>query len=426
MSRCDRRLSIIVASYSKKKKLANGRCLRSTAVAAAGHTWRIAFYPNGRLAGITDSVSIYLVLDDGGAGAGARADGGCGFRVESKFTLQEVGLVSTVAGAIGGGRQEPLGCERFVSREELDRLESVVNRDWFVIQWEFTVSPAAGVTLASGSGMSTPAVATPPPPQPSVQQPAPPAAGVSRAPPPSSSPPPAPAVRALRSMSGLPADLGRLLETEAGSDVDFEVCGRVFSAHKLVLAARSPVFMADFFGPAMEKATGYIRICDMHPDVFEALLHYIYTDTLPATATSTTTATAREEAAALAQDLLVAADRYNLKDLKSITENMLCKHGIGVSTVLPILALAEHHQCLKLKKMCLEFIAAGSNTRAVMATDDVEHLARSCPPVVREVIGEILDARDATPRNALMSFYFYACIFAMLSSLWALILCWCV
>jgi speckle-type POZ protein len=266
MSRCDRRLSIIVASYSKKKKLANGRCLRSTAVAAAGHTWRIAFYPNGRLAGITDSVSIYLVLDDGGAGAGARADGGCGFRVESKFTLQEVGLVSTVAGAIGGGRQEPLGCERFVSREELDRLESVVNRDWFVIQWEFTVSPAAGVTLASGSGMSTPAVATPPPPQPSVQQPAPPAAGVSRAPPPSSSPPPAPAVRALRSMSGLPADLGRLLETEAGSDVDFEVCGRVFSAHKLVLAARSPVFMADFFGPAMEKATGYIRICDMHPD----------------------------------------------------------------------------------------------------------------------------------------------------------------
>jgi speckle-type POZ protein len=122
----------------------------------------------------------------------------------------------------------------------------------------------------------------------------------------------------------------------------------------------------------------------------------------------------------------VAADRYNLKDLKSITENMLCKHGIGVSTVLPILALAEHHQCLKLKKMCLEFIAAGSNTRAVMATDDVEHLARSCPPVVREVIGEILDARDATPRNALMSFYFYACIFAMLSSLWALILCCCV
>ena len=69
-------------------------------------------------------------------------------------------------------------------------------------------------------------------------------------------------------MSGLPADLGRLLETKQGADVDFEVCGKVFAAHKLVLAARSSVFMADFFGPAKEKATGggHIRICDMHPD----------------------------------------------------------------------------------------------------------------------------------------------------------------
>ena len=68
-------------------------------------------------------------------------------------------------------------------------------------------------------------------------------------------------------MSGLPADLGRLLETKQGAEVDFEVCGKVFAAHKLVLAARSSVF---------------IRICDMHPDAFEALLHYLYTDSLPA------------------------------------------------------------------------------------------------------------------------------------------------
>ena len=85
-------------------------------------------------------------------------------------------------------------------------------------------------------------------------------------------------------MSGLPADLGRLLETKQGADVDFEVCGKVFAAHKLVLAARSSVFMEDFFGPAKEKATGssHIRICDMHPDAFKALLHYLYTDSLPA------------------------------------------------------------------------------------------------------------------------------------------------
>uniref|UniRef100_K4A2U8 BTB domain-containing protein n=1 Tax=Setaria italica TaxID=4555 RepID=K4A2U8_SETIT len=312
-------------------------------------------------------------------------------------------------------RRRPRGVEVRAAQGGLRGAAPRHNR--FVIRCDFTVFPTAG---------ATPAVARPSPPQPSVQQAAPPAAGASRAPPPSSPLPAAPpAVRALRSMSGLPADLGRLLETEAGSDVDFEVCGRVFAAHKVVLAARSPVFMADFFGPDKEKTTGYIRICDMHPDAFEALLHYIYTDTLPATAT------AREEAAALAQDLLVAADRFNLKDLKSLTENKLCRHSVSVSTVLPMLALAEHHQCLNLKKKCLEFIASGRNTRAVMATDDVEHLARSCPSVVREILGKILDAREATPSNPLMvsvdaSFYFYACIFILLFGLWALFCVYCV
>ena len=74
----------------------------------------------------------------------------------------------------------------------------------------------------------------------------------------------------------------------------------------------------------------------MHPDAFEALLHYLYTVSLPATVTN-----AREEAAVIAQDLIVAADRYNLKDLKPVTENKLCKHSFSASTVLPMLVVAE-------------------------------------------------------------------------------------
>ena len=63
----------------------------------------------------------------------------------------------------------------------------------------------------------------------------------------------------------------------------FEVGDKVFAAHKLLLAAGLMVLQADFFGVAKEKATGYVRICDMHPDVFEALLHYVYTCSLPVT-----------------------------------------------------------------------------------------------------------------------------------------------
>ncbi|PUZ68360.1 hypothetical protein GQ55_2G021000 [Panicum hallii var. hallii] len=414
---------MIVNCYSETKKLANGRSLKSAAVAAGGHSWRIAFYPNGRLPGNTDFVSVYLLLDD--AAGGAVTDDAV--HVEARFMLIEVGYPARrlesfkVAGAVGARHETLIGSERFGSRKELERLDFIVKPDRFTIQCDFTVvstkggsKPTVDAPASGGLPNPTPTVARSPPPQPSVQQAAAPAGASSRVPPPPASPPVVPpAVRALRSsMSGLPADLGRLLETKQGADVDFEVRGKVFAAHKLVLAARSSVFMADFFGPAKEKATGsHIRIRHMRPDAFEALLHYMYTDSLPATVTN-----ARAEAAVFAQDLLVPADRYNLKDLKSLTENKLCEHNVDASTVLPMLALAEHHQCWKLKEKCLEFIAAGRNTRAVMATDDVEHLARRCPSVVREVLTKILDAREATPSNRVMvsidvSFYIYALIF---------------
>ncbi|KAL6880261.1 hypothetical protein ACP4OV_011826 [Aristida adscensionis] len=260
----------------------------------------------------------------------------------------------------------------------------------------------------------------PPPPDPSS----------SRSPPPPAPPePPPPAT--TRALSGLRADLGRLLATREGADVVFEVSGKAFAAHKLVLAARSPAFKADFFGPMKEAATSYVRICDMHPDAFEALLHFIYTDSLPPpppppppTTTTTSSSSAAEEAT-MAQDLLVAAGRYSLKDLKTVAEKRLCDL-VGVSTALPLLALAEHQQCRRLKRRCLEFVAAGENTRAVMATDGVEHLARNCPGVVNEMLGRIVDAREATPGNPLVisvdpSFYFYALLFVVPFALWALL-----
>ncbi|GJN24462.1 hypothetical protein PR202_gb12202 [Eleusine coracana subsp. coracana] len=52
-----------------------------------------------------------------------------------------------------------------------------------------------------------------------------------------------------RKLSGLHADLGSLLETMEGADVKFEVCGRLFAAHKVVLAARSSVFKGGFLRP---------------------------------------------------------------------------------------------------------------------------------------------------------------------------------
>lgn len=53
----------------------------------------------------------------------------------------------------------------------------------------------------------------------------------------------------------LPKHLGALLDSNVGADVTFSVSGESFAAHKNVLAARSPVFMADrvLRGDAGEK-----------------------------------------------------------------------------------------------------------------------------------------------------------------------------
>ncbi|XP_037423517.1 BTB/POZ and MATH domain-containing protein 1-like [Triticum dicoccoides] len=90
-----------------------------------------------------------------------------------------------------------------------------------------------------------------------------------------------------RSVSVPPSDLSHhlsgLLETRKGADVVFEVAGHKFSAHRWLLAARSPVFNAELFGAMKESdvAAGVVRIGDMEAGVFEAFLGFMYTDSLP-------------------------------------------------------------------------------------------------------------------------------------------------
>ena len=65
-----------VGSYSEATKLANGSCVKSALVHVGGHSWRVVFYPNGRLAGTTGFMSLYLLMDeDEGDGAAAAAAG---------------------------------------------------------------------------------------------------------------------------------------------------------------------------------------------------------------------------------------------------------------------------------------------------------------------------------------------------------------
>lgn len=184
--------------------------------------------------------------------------------------------------------------------------------------------------------------------------------------------------------SDMGQQFGQLLETKAGTDVNFEVDGEVFAAHKLVLAARSPVFRAQLFGPMKEKSTQCIMVEDVEAPVFKALLHFIYWDDLP-DMQELAGLNSKGASTLMAQHLLAAADRYGLERLKLLCEAILCE-DVAINNVATTLALAEQHHCSHLKSVCLKFVASRENLRAVMQTEGFEYLKLSCPSVISELL----------------------------------------
>jgi len=184
--------------------------------------------------------------------------------------------------------------------------------------------------------------------------------------------------------SDLHKQFGELLRSQMGADITFLVAGEPVAAHRSVLAARSPVFMAELFCDMKEKASLCVEINDIEVEVFRAMLHFVYTDTVPVLDQK------GEQATLMAQHLLEAADRYGLERLKRICVEKVYT-DISVDTVATTLALAEQHGCSELKSRCMKFIlATPENLQAVAATEGYKHLEASCPSVLTELLKLIM------------------------------------
>uniref|UniRef100_A0A7C8ZGR8 BTB domain-containing protein n=1 Tax=Opuntia streptacantha TaxID=393608 RepID=A0A7C8ZGR8_OPUST len=160
-----------------------------------------------------------------------------------------------------------------------------------------------------------------------------------------------------------PSDMGeslkQLLDNEMGCDIVFEVGDGRFKAHKLILAARSPVFRAQFFGLIGNPNKDTVVVEDVEPSIFKAMLHYIYSDCLPDVCEIMGSSSSCS-LTIMVQHLLAAADRFGLDRLKLLCESKLCDE-ITVETVSTTLSLAEQHRCMQLKTVCLKFAAANLN-----------------------------------------------------------------
>ncbi|CAM0902626.1 unnamed protein product [Alopecurus aequalis] len=320
-----------LANYHVLDGLEAGKYLSSSVFSVGGYDWKIRFYPDG-LKGLNcagnASAFLYCVSDAKG--------------VRTKFTLNMVEKEGkaelTNHGVLEAIIPPPAydwGHVKFVEKSRL-KSSSEYNSRCFIIRCVLTVIKEPRTEeLRRNFFVDT---------QPNLQD-----------------------------------HLQQMLKDGQGADVTFSVGGQLFSAHRCLLAARSPVFKAELFGPMLEKSTQCIKIDDIEPSIFEALLHFAYTDSM------LDDEHYKEGRTAKLQHLLVAADRYGLDKLRVLCERKLSE-CMDVETVATTLVLAEQHHCKDLKEACVEFMAPRNVLQAVMATDGFKHLIESCPGVMKELL----------------------------------------
>ncbi|XBJ19723.1 hypothetical protein VPH35_010663 [Triticum aestivum] len=327
---------LVVEGYSRTKADApHGHHVESGPFRVGGYLWFLKYYPNGSSSARPGSTSASLILAQDVEKP-----------VKAQFVLSFIGQSDKQESTyIGLTEVCEFPCKsagmsylNFMSRDEFEYSEHLKD-DGFTLRCDVLVLDA------KVTGAASPFVTVPPP--------------------------------------DMQRHFTDLLKDEEGADVTFEVGGETIAAHRCVLAARSRVFKAELFGPMKEStAAGHtIHVEDMEPQVFRAMLEFIYNDSEPEIDHKDDD----EDAMWQWQHLLAAADRYDMQRLKLICEDKLCGF-IEVNSTAAILSLAEQHCCDGLKKACYAFLGTLGNLRAVAATDGFDDLIRNHPSVMKELI----------------------------------------
>ncbi|KAJ3704612.1 hypothetical protein LUZ61_008317 [Rhynchospora tenuis] len=320
-----------------------GSYLKSPSFSVGGYEWMLFYYPRGKAKGTTDrgqggSVSLYVFLRTIAKNVDAIFD----------FTLLENNgsLSATKTKRVSqafshdsfASRDLPSGCWVRLFKKD-DAVDKYLLDGHIIIMC--TVTILGSDTRPAGSSSTTPSM-------------------------------------------DFREDFANLWLDKDMLDVTFEVNGEHFQAHKLVLAARSPVFKNILFGPSQQGLSGTVQIEGMQPSVFKMMLQFIYTDSVPhdqELANSDTTAGA---SLAITQQLLAAADTYALTMLKLMCEERLCMQ-LSVDSFATTLVLAEQHDCPRLKAACLYFASDPENLSKIALTDEYLNLSLAYPSILREL-----------------------------------------
>uniref|UniRef100_A0A0D9X7Q2 BTB domain-containing protein n=1 Tax=Leersia perrieri TaxID=77586 RepID=A0A0D9X7Q2_9ORYZ len=343
-----------VAGYSLQKTKGSGHCIVSASFEVGGYRWAVEFYPAGNTKEDEGHVSVFLGLQS------TVVD-----KVTAKFIFHFKGATASSSPLeYRSAWKNYTSINKAWGYNKLMKIETLESQ--YLINDSLTMLCEIEVVKASKTGAARSRFITVPPP-------------------------------------AICNHLEHLLESKEGSDVTVQVEQSKYDVHRAVLAARSPVFRAQFFGP-MAVANQLVRILDIKPAVFEAVLHFVYTGTLPPVeeegfvlneSASQRTNLRHAAAGCSKQDLRVmvcewlkAADRFDLERMRLLCENALCE-TIDVANVASTLRLADQHNCSQLKSFCMEYIASPGMLAAVMATEGFKELKLACPSLLIEILEKL-------------------------------------
>ncbi|KAL7303416.1 hypothetical protein TKK_0004600 [Trichogramma kaykai] len=120
-------------------------------------------------------------------------------------------------------------------------------------------------------------------------------------------------------------------------------CGKKVPAHRVILAAASPVFNAMFSHNMLENQSQSVDMVDISYDTAVEMLRYIYTGSV------------ETQECSLVAEVLVAADKYELENLKIECEKLLSSK-LSSKNVIDILKVADKCRIKNLKENAVDFL----------------------------------------------------------------------
>lgn len=169
--------------------------------------------------------------------------------------------------------------------------------------------------------------------------------------------------------------LSQRLSREMYPDVCLISDGRRFPCHKHMLASCSEVFEAMFAQESScEVISNEVKITDIDPDTLDKVLNFVYTDKL-------------QDLDGLAMNLIYAAEKYNLQNLKILAIHRAIQQ-INVVNVSQALILGDRVHSKILKEAAMDFILR--NIQRVRSSEGWNELTEHFGKLVDEVLGELL------------------------------------